>query len=1034
MGSSCVEFLTIVITLFLSQTRVLEIHGEIVVLQNPRAETKLSRQLTCISDDDDDSALIWNNYNGAVNSLRDFEPKKPVQASTSKCGLWNYSKYCIAPWGITGNWNFIESGIEPMGPVFDYRWEDFEELVFGNQLRSQDYQYVRNVDGDSGAVVFSVRGSRDAYVLLCEDRNPTKAPCFWIVIEGWNTASAILSCANGAPQPTQYSKTVNCVRLAYLEHYRADYIDSQEWNTFGLKWNRDEKTISVYKNTDDKPFLEARLNHWHSIAHMSVRSDMGTRFRFHFYNYLSTRVSNAVLSTSGFDHQGKNFCVKLLVSLCAECSLNVTLVDQQGNDIPIGTISGIDKKSVYDGMLSWQSLKLTKTLQSIISRRFKLRARTILIDSTDTYTKHWAIDNFRLCESDETTRESSLTISRYSTQSTWPLASCQKLSYTESVTIDSSLGKNDCDTCPPGRVRSLKTISISSNNVTIQWIPPFHKDGKIVKYSVLIEQNNLLACEDLNRQSPPRVKIQRMVTNTSTSFDDLHPYANYTVTVSAYTTEKGMERKLVFRTNPTEDISHSAMISHLHLDKEKRHLEWDEPEDCTTILSPYKTVAFSFANVNETVEIARKNIPIRDFHYRLDKLNLKPHTEYRVRAYVLGDDETRANQTNYEQLVWVTQPTVPSPVTEIETYEADVERSTISVRWKPPYPANGEIESYHVKVTERDERLINRSFETPKEVSRCKLWEEYVCLENITLRRNFSVSITVQISAKNKNVVESGIQKTVEFPSNHWFSSHGSLPKNLRGISMGHGIVMLKWEHPSLPLFKITQFRVKADLLSSKLLKTDEKYETTINHPTMERDRKEYSARIRLTTSSSFKLSVVALNRYNLSGETSEYEISTPFGAAFAIGEEVRVKCNGELSVIEIPSLTNGTRNTIVQVVGKPIRVTSQQNESEQSGFGMKFFSTEYRLNDSMPKSLALNNSLRSYCFKKVKDSWAIVITATDGFTGSTIILANLQDPQPISYEDNQWWTRLGLSLPLLILICFCSAVILLGLLFAWHR
>lgn len=175
-------------------------------------------------------------------------------------------------------------------------------------------------------------------------------------------------------------------------------------------------------------------------------------------DYLLTNRKNAVLSTTKFVQSDKHLCIELLVGLCPDCRLNVSLMNR-GADIPIKSISGLENTGC-NGLMSWQSVRITTTL--LDSKLTKLNIVTIL--SKDGVQGGWAIDSFRTCEPisklDDNRhqilhiaysifdfrlgglRKSTIPINRMrmtSTTSLWPGVKCQKLSYTGSTIVNSPL-------------------------------------------------------------------------------------------------------------------------------------------------------------------------------------------------------------------------------------------------------------------------------------------------------------------------------------------------------------------------------------------------------------------------------------------------------------------------------------------------------------------------------------------------------------------------------------------------------------------
>ncbi|XP_012260379.2 uncharacterized protein LOC105688543 [Athalia rosae] len=416
--------------------------GYLVLLRHPSTDNGSEIKLTCMTEDDN-AALIWN-YDRNITT-GNFLPKKSMQIDPSDCALRNLSGQCTLAWENSDGWDVVDSTMRPMGPVFDYRWEDFSEFTFDAAMDfKQRYTYVRNVQGSKSAIVLSVRSSEDVDVLLCATKNPTRGPCLLIVIGSFERNKfAIRTCPTGVRTSDESQGLGACAETSSVELITSpDSCNPFEWRTFTIKWSDNDKFIRIYNETNNRPFLEENFNKTYHVSHLSVRSGSGSRVRFHFYEYLLAKNEEAVLLSRPFVQNDDNVCVDISVGLCPDCQLNLSLLDERGKRIEIGTIGGSENPTM-DGLITWQTAKLNVTLNKSRSDNLRFEITTIL--NGDVNEGGWAIDTLRQCKSVGSMKELSTKIHAEDTQSSLSFG-CQKLSYNENLIVNLSSFETSRDT------------------------------------------------------------------------------------------------------------------------------------------------------------------------------------------------------------------------------------------------------------------------------------------------------------------------------------------------------------------------------------------------------------------------------------------------------------------------------------------------------------------------------------------------------------------------------------------------------------
>ncbi|XP_046472693.1 uncharacterized protein [Neodiprion pinetum] len=845
--------------------------GELIVRLHPPEDDGLTRNLTCVSESDD-AALIWNSQRG---SFTDFQHRKAVPENIPGCALWD-SKACVARWKDRNGWDEVDSMIHPMGPIFDYRWEGLKEFYFGNISNELQYRYVGRANKSSGTVILSARGSQEVNVLLCPSNRSTESPCVRIKID--SSRISVATCTNrasGCSELTPKDAWRNIIDYDAASH--ANSLDPYEWRTFAVRWIKERSLVEVFNNSH--VILKGTLRHRQQISNVWVEG-LDARIRFHSYKYLLTRKSGSVILTSEFIRHNGTLCVEMHVGLCSECKLNVNLVDTAGRETLLKYISG-DEKSLNNELITWRPFKVQVNRQSVGRRLVRLKISTAL-KNDDGYGQ-WAIDDFRTCQP-RGTRESTITIRREKLDS-WPRIKCQKLSYTEIEVIDLSSSMecrgtiecsavhhgDDCHRkCRTCKCRSrdkrsgnaLKEVQelihtyLSATAVTLKWKPPKNVDATIVKYAVSLKVNALVGCSESGRETPEQQPMKRTVIQPKAFFDGLHPHASYVATVFAYNgSAKGPPKQYNFQTNETPIPT--SVIHNLRIEEGGRFLRWDWPEDCTTITGNIFWTRIKFESVGDDMRRLTHHYETTNRNLDLSAIDLIPGVKHNVRAYVTRSRHGMENNTNYVNLTWTT----PRGVTELEAYDADCDKSTISLRFIPSVLLHGRIESYKVFIAAGNELPKNMTFGNTKEQI-CDLWDDHTCLKDVSLPSNAKVNITIHATGKELDRFD--IRSNITFSLEESCNSNLSWRVNFT-VTQDRGNVSLKWKQPLSSRVKMTRFAVRVNPLDRRELDKFTHQIPIVEEIPVEPNRKEYTTEFYLSKSGSYNISLVAFNQRNIS-------------------------------------------------------------------------------------------------------------------------------------------------------------------------
>ncbi|XP_076650147.1 receptor-type tyrosine-protein phosphatase delta [Halictus rubicundus] len=447
------------------------VSGKLAVLRGKEDTYYKNRILICVSDDDG-AGLTWNsNLNWFYSSYqftdrRDVtafkNPDEPRQRSQLDCELGWFNN-CASSWSTEG-WNRTNSSETPMGPVLDRRWEEFEEHF----IKTDEYQFIHTMQSMSPLVV-SIRGTTDAYILICWGDRCTTNSSYWIVIGGWNNTnrSVIRKCVNGVPKPNEYPIEDSCQQER--DNITHAPLSPFEWKTFVVTWNESTGNISVYDSERMiLTFVESEklLSRQNANYNLFVRSRKPALFRFHLYDFLHTTNQDAVLASPELSVTTTNFCVEMAVGLCAECQLELTLANPSSGSVE-QTLALIKGSPTVHGLPAWQYVRVEKTLSSGNSR-VTLRMVTIL--KQETPNPLWAVANVRSCPWPGSTRKGKMTatVDYHDSRYYWPNVTCQKLFYNENTVVTSlpvaTLNMEFADSdCPSDKVGPYCSVSCTKD-------------------------------------------------------------------------------------------------------------------------------------------------------------------------------------------------------------------------------------------------------------------------------------------------------------------------------------------------------------------------------------------------------------------------------------------------------------------------------------------------------------------------------------------------------------------------------------------
>ncbi|XP_044575326.1 uncharacterized protein LOC123259122 isoform X2 [Cotesia glomerata] len=435
-------------------------------------------KIFCISDNSSDAVVLNEPFDR--NTVRDkkyeeiFDFESYSNKSGNECEIeMDYSK-CLSKWKNDSNWKILSSLEVPMGPVYDKRWERFQDYEKKKVIHSDtDFSFVTseknnvnfvfNSSENQNALVVSIRGSSNAQFLLCKSQNFRSDFCYWLIIGGWNnTITGIRKCQNGIPLEKPASGS-NCsiLRASKAKHFA---LDALEWRTFIITWNTETKTVNLYDSEELVLSYSDSANTLFNITRILYGNPdplTPTLFRFHKYKYILSKKPDAILiSPSLTINYANGFCIDILIGLCPNCELMVKLVDGNSSKKISKTFSSlpdVDGQTLKHGLPTWQYARFDVEDIKEYELPLFVQISTMVAGTEETGPYHWAIGNIRECPSEKSVRQL-LLVNKINDELDEPNIVCQKFSYnrSEAVVVKSRAMASK----PPSNAHSCKDSRI----------------------------------------------------------------------------------------------------------------------------------------------------------------------------------------------------------------------------------------------------------------------------------------------------------------------------------------------------------------------------------------------------------------------------------------------------------------------------------------------------------------------------------------------------------------------------------------------
>ncbi|CAG9838351.1 unnamed protein product [Diabrotica balteata] len=393
--------------------------------------------------------------------------------------------------------------------------------------------------------------------------------------------------------------------------------------------------------------------------------------------------------------------------------------------------------------------------------------------------------------------------------------------------------------------------SSTSTTISLSWEKPYKENGIISGYLIRYKVLRNLVCTQDEKNELSNVKTSE----TSVTLKLLKPYTRYEVHIQAINEEfLGVDFLEIVETKPLSNITETEMISIKQLIP-LIHGATVIINDviCSSLFGPL-LIRFELTCLSDWCKTdAHRNLSAwynpNNFSFNVSSSNILPFTNYTMTVVIVRDNTWKyGDYKNFKTL-----PTVANQISGLEKYNNS--KTSISLRWKPPYPPTGILEKYFILYGWR------KTVEDVN-VTECKFWKGYHCA-TIDKQILFQTSYNIQISAKNQDQNPAPYSDPVSI----YIGRQGpSVVYNLEAMWTEKNDLNVSFYHPNDTRGELRSFEILINKQKKKEVPTEfmpiYQYQYQMNASTF-------------TTCNTLKLSVQAHNIYAASGFSS-ITIDTP--------------------------------------------------------------------------------------------------------------------------------------------------------------
>nr|XP_012218963.1 PREDICTED: tyrosine-protein phosphatase Lar-like [Linepithema humile] len=461
-----------------------------------------------------------------------------------------------------------------------------------------------------------------------------------------------------------------------------------------------------------------------------------------------------------------------------------------------------------------------------------------------------------------------------------------------------------------------------SDNITLMWQEPSLPNGEIVRYDVTVKVKTYIGCMDMELPSPNNHIIEISTKNTTITISNFHPYAYYSVSVTAFNSNYGSTAiETIFQTNesdiPTEIFSQLILQGQI--------LSWTIPEDCTTITGPLKA-KIKIYGISDLV----KNFSFTDWtkSYFYDLKHIIPQLHgaerYVAKVYVIRDWKSSENASAFQKYEFETPPAAPPQITNLDVVEIDTRHTpaTIYLRWQSPLPPfNGKLDYYVIRICDMYYRTPCQNFSVQVNKS-CDLWNDYICGSV----KNWSTNFQIQILTYNINVTQPSVPVNVTKAMLN--NTIPDTPENYTFTINNNSIVDVRWNHPWKTGSHLQNFNIWLEEISSNLtMRVFQPSVFKMQKYTVTHYMRYYNKQLYLFPSTLYHIHIQAVTVTDKVSAVNTVIVQTRTAIDFDGNVNITMQEPNSTISISIPPVVNETRNSVMHILVKGCNFCEQYSE-----------------------------------------------------------------------------------------------------------